>query len=911
QRIWVLFSDALYILNEKKQTLASFNPSPTGFVQGTENKLCQDSNGHVWLSFGKNKLNKFNENLSDLSKSIFEEVPYFDKNNFNKTFNYSILNMAIDGEDNLWATTFSGFLIKYNIKNNTYKSYLNDPLFKNLFIRSILADNNNNIWLGTASRGLHAFQEDSHTLKSFYTDDGLNIKTFWAKSSFKDKDGMLYFGGEEGVNAFYPEELEKQKSNATLYINDISVLNKPARYILDKQITGNIEQLKNLNLKANQSSFSIKFSAIDNILNSNYFYAYKLEGFDENWIAIGKNNTANYTNIPSGSYTFKVKAGTKPNIWNISPTEIDIKIKPYWWNTFPAYLVYLIIISFLIYSYIIKNKLKNRLQKEAWQNEQAKELYAMKMNFFAKMSHEIQTPLTLILGPINNMLERATSNGNELLKRRLTMINNNANRLSRLAMELMTIRNKELGKLRLYASKNNLTHHLKKIAISFSEQAAFKKIDLIEDYPNEDVAIWYDKDKIEHVIYNLLSNAFKFTPKNGKIELTVTLNKKKGLVKIAVTDSGPGIPKDEYDEIFELFYQSDLGKNVKGTGIGLALTKELIDLHKGKINVTSKPNEGSCFVVTLQTKENLFTEEEKIHIEDTETSTNSMEADFKALEQELSLKIKNKQTLEHTLVVVEDNVEMQIFLKDVLANQYNLFIAENGEEGIKLVEKHKPDLIISDIMMPVMDGLEMCKTLQEKKTTAHIPIILLTAKNTDATKLKGLKYGAIEYIRKPFNFSELLLKINNIITPNERIISKYKTDKISTPDKPYEPSIDDIFMTNLVNELNKHIIDPDFKLEHLSKTMHMSYSVIYRKCQDITGKTLVEFLRSLRIKKSALLIIEQGYNISEAAFMVGYKDSKYFAKCFKNEFGVAPSSIKREAKESNLEDIIKKYKLKL
>ncbi|WP_027136582.1 hybrid sensor histidine kinase/response regulator transcription factor [Gaetbulibacter saemankumensis] len=910
-RIWVLFSETICVLSERGEFLANLNPSPNGYIEDTDNNICQDSHGALWLNIGKDKLYRFDENLNDITLSNFEEIAYFNKEAADNSFNYSIRTMTIDHDDNLWLITFSGFVIKYSIKENLYTSYLNSPQFKNYYIISIIEDDNNDLWLGTSNNGLIHYQKENHLIKSYYSHDGLNIKQFRSKSTFKDKDGMLYFGGEEGVNAFYPDKLVKQKNNAKLYINDISILNKPARHILKDQIHGHIEHIKNLTFKANQSSFSIKFSAIDNVLNSNYFYAYKLKGFDEDWIVPGKDISAHYTNIPAGNYTFQVKAGTKPNAWDIAPIELGIKIKPYWWNTIPAYIAYLFIITFLVYSYVIRKRLKNELLKEAWQNEQAKELYAMKMNFFAKMSHEIQTPLTLILGPINDMLARASANGNGLLKQRLTMINNNANRLSRLAMELMTLRNKELGKLRLYASKNNLIEHLKNITISFSEQARFKKIDFVEHYPSKDIFVWYDKDKIEHVIYNLLSNAFKFTPNNGRIEVKVEVKKKIEQINISVKDSGPGIPKEDLDDIFELFYQSDLGKQVKGTGIGLALTKELIDLHKGKIKVNSCPEKGTSFIISLHSKEHLFAEDEKIYLEKTETESTSLEADFKALEDELKSINKNKQVKRHTLVIVEDNVEMQIFLKDVLSNSYNLFIAKNGEEGIKIIEKHSPDLIISDIMMPVMNGLDMCKILQKKKSTAHIPIILLTAKNTDTTRLKGLKYGAIEYIQKPFNFSELLLKINNIITTKERAISKYKTDKISTPEEISEPSRDDVFMNNLVKELNEHIVDPNFKLDDLSKSLGMSYSVIYRKCQDITGKTLVEFLRSFRIKKGAVLIIEQGYNISEAAFMVGYKDSKYFTKCFKEEFGIPPSTLKRDAKNLGIDVLIKKYKLKL
>jgi signal transduction histidine kinase len=377
-----------------------------------------------------------------------------------------------------------------------------------------------------------------------------------------------------------------------------------------------------------------------------------LTGFDDDWITPKKDRIASYTNIPYGKYIFEVKAGSKPGIWDIEPKTIAINIKAPWWYSNTAYVLYLILGVSVVYGIIIWVRLKNKLVKEAWENNKEKELYALKMNFFAKMSHEIQTPLTLILGPISDMLERAGTNGNQLLRQRLLMISNNADRLSRIAMELMTVRNKELGKLRIFATKNNLNTDLKKITLSFSEQARFKNIDFIRNYPTEDIHIWYDTDKIEHVIYNLLSNAFKFTPREGTVTLKVSLNTKKEFVKISVLDSGPGIPKDELEDIFKLFYQSNLGKNAKGIGIGLALTKELISLHKGQINVVSSAKKGTCFSIKLSTKDNVFSEDEKIFVETSITTTKALDNEFKSLEYKLNLKPKTNTTKKQTLIIV-------------------------------------------------------------------------------------------------------------------------------------------------------------------------------------------------------------------------------------------------------------------
>ncbi|WP_242202117.1 two-component regulator propeller domain-containing protein [Aestuariivivens insulae] len=913
-RIWVAFETALYVFNSNQKLLATFNFNDKGLFGKICMAINEDEHGFLWIGLNpartgsRPNLYKLNEDAQDLNQSYFTKHNYFTYNP-EDVRNYNIHSIKPDQNGNLWILCASGMLIKYNINNDSFKSFANNKHLSNTYITSLLIEDPNNLWL-SSSNGIHHYNLTLDKLKSYYRIDGLHNTNFYRRSDFKDRNGMLYFGGDNGVNAFLPSEIEKNDTEAKLFINDIEILNKPASNIIPEQVSNGSEYVKNLNLNYDQSSFSFQFSALGNLINTDYHYAYRLNGFDKEWITPREERTATYTNIPYGNYTFEVKAGSKRDEWNIDPISISLFIKPPWWHSTWAYLLYLVIGSFVIYGFWLWFNLKNKLIKETWQNNKEKELYALKMNFFAKMSHEIQTPLTLILGPIGDMLKRAGDNGNKLLQQRLLMINNNANRLSRIAMELMTVRNKELGKLRVYASKNNLIKDLKRIALSFSEQARFKNIHFIQQYPEQtEINIWYDSDKIEHVIYNLLSNAFKFTPKEGTISLKVAINEPEELVEILVRDSGPGIPKEELEDIFKLFYQSDLGKHNKGIGVGLALTKELISLHKGEINVKSSPENGTCFSVKLSTKDTIFSEDEKIFVEDSNMISNSIEDEFKALETNYSIKTNTEADKNHTLLIVEDNIEMQMFLRDVLSNAYHLLIASNGKEGIELAEKHVPDLIISDIMMPVVDGFEMCKLLQKKKVTAHIPIILLTAKNSSSTKIKGLQIGAIEYIKKPFNFHELQLKINNILKAKEKAISKYKTDLISNPEHIKEPSKDELFMEKLVNELNQQLENPGFKLEDLTKAFNMSYSVIFRKYQDITGKTLIDLVKSLRLKKAALLIIQNGYSISEAAYTVGYKDAKYFTKSFKEEFGIPPASFKRESKDMDWEDLAKKYNI--
>lgn len=904
-RIWVATVQTIKVFSDNKKLLATYDYNTHGLFGRITMGIEEDENGIIWLGLNPGRLFKFNENKKDLSKSYFTNKKYYLQQD-NDTRNYNIIDLAPDHNGSLWLVCASGMLIKYDLTDGSFINYTDKESLKGHAFGAILIDQKKNLWL-SSSNGIHKYNVDKDQVTSFYQIDGLQSKNYSMRSAHKDKNEVLYFGGENGVDALSPKSLSKVEVMSKLFITDIEILHKPAHLIIPNQVENGVERVTKLKLASNQSSISFKFSAIGNLLDNNYYYAYKLAGFDDEWIISREGRTASYTNIPPGNYTFEVKAGTKRGAWSITPATVNIEITPPFWKSKLAYLLYFVIGSLIIYSIILWFRLRNRLVKETWENNKKKELYDLKVNFFAKMSHEIQTPLTLILGPISDMLNRADENGNDLLKHRLLMINNNAIRLSRIANELMKFRNKEIGKLRIYASKNNLIEHLKNISHSFSEQAKFKNIEFIEEYSDSEISIWYDRDKIEHVIYNLLSNALKFTPKSGTIKLSVHNNLEKEIVEISVEDTGPGIPENELKDVFELFYQSNLGKYKKGTGIGLAFTKEMVDLHKGTIDVKSSPEIGTCFYVKLSTKENLFSDDEKVYVEDSNNLSIFMDEEYTSIEK--NPKTNDAPEVKYTLLIVEDNIEMQMFLRDILEINYTLLIAANGEEGIELAEKYTPDLIISDIMMPLMDGIEMCNKIQENKQISHIPIIFLTAKNNTKTKLEGLSAGAIEYLEKPFNYHELLLKVRNTLDSKEKMLFKHKTDIISSPNDTNDPSLDHIFLKNLVNEINSQIENPDFKLEDLTKVLNMSYSSIYRKYLDITGEKLISLVRSLRLKRAALYILKEQHNISESAYVVGYKDPKHFTKSFKEEFGVPPAAFKKEAKKYGREKVIKKYKI--
>ena len=901
-RIWAGSNISVNIYSSNKELLASFENNTNGLQGSITESIIEDNSGTIWLGLYDGGLFKFNENLKNLKASSFTNISNIKKTNSEAIS--SIKSMTIGAPGTLWLVNHQSKLVKFNIKTNTFSTIEDINIPKDVNLAAIVKEDNDNLWL-SSSNGIFHLNTITSNVKSYYSSDGLQDNIFLSRSAFRDSKGMLYFGGNNGLNYFYPNKISKKESTPQLYINTIEILNQPIEQLLPE--FGNLEAYNTqpLRLKSDQSSFSFKFSAIDNVLDPKYHYAYRLKGFNDNWIISGQERLATYTNIPYGNYVFEVKAGTKKDNWNIPPKQIAVSIAPPLWQSSAAYIIYFIILCLVIYASRKWYLLKNKLLFEKLNHKKENELYDLKMNFFAKMSHEIQTPITLILGPLDDMLKRSQENGNMLLNQRLKIIENNSKRLSKIARELTLIRNKELNELKLLATKNNLYNHIDEIAVSFKELARKKRIDFAINCPKNLHSAWYDKEKIEHVIYNLLSNAFKFTPKEGNVQLNVIPFDSKKQIKVSVSDTGSGIPKDELELIFNLFYQSNTSKKNKGSGIGLALTKELVDLHKGHIEVESSEVEGTIFTFTIPIVKDAYRESELIVTDD------SNDVIYEESEEETSTPTEKteKDLSKKTILIVEDNYDLQSFLKELLVNDYNILLAENGAEGYHYAKSNFPDLILSDIMMPKMDGIEMCVLLQEDSLTKHIPVIMLTAKNSTNSKISGLKSGAIEYINKPFNTNELLLKVKNIISSKEHIISKYRKEIISSPEIEVEKTQDEIFLENMTSIINAKLNDDGFKIEDLAESLNMSYSSLYRKCQALTGKNLVDYIRLIRLKRAAVLITKFGYTISEAAFAVGFNDPKYFSKCFKKQYDRSPKEFGKEASKIGIDNYLKAHNL--
>ncbi|MEO8774446.1 MAG: ATP-binding protein [Gelidibacter sp.] len=656
-RLWVGSNTALNIYSDNLELLASFENSTNGLKGSILESILETQNGTIWLGLYEGGLFKFNENHTHLAASTFVD---FSVLNDDLDRIKSVKSISEGTYNSLWLIDDAGKLLKYDTKNNVFSSFKSFKGITNRSLAAVINTGNDNLWI-SSNNGIVNFNTRNSIIKTYYITDGLQDNTFLSRSAFKDYKGTLYFGGAKGLNYFYPKDLHKKESHPILQINMVEVLNQPAEVLLPEQVSAGIANVTSLKLKNNQSSFSIRFAALDNILYPKHFYAYRLKGFDDDWINSHLDRSATYTNIPAGNYTFEVKAGTRDDVWDIPTKSIAIHIEQPFWNKPIAWILYLCFFTLMVYGVRRWYALKKNLFLERINHKNENELHNIKMNFFAKMSHEIQTPLTLILGPIDDMISNADKNGNLLLKQRLSIIAYNTKRLSKIAYELTLVRNKELDKLRLMVTKTNLFKNVDEISQSFKELARRKKIDFTVNCPRNLTDAWYDKEKIEHIIYNLLSNAFKFTPKEGNILLTVAPINSKKMIKLSVTNSGSGIPKEELNTIFELFYQSSSGKKNKGTGIGLALTKELIDLHKGKIEVESSAIDGTTFTITFPIHEEAYTDLERITADYEDESTQILLKNEKIPEENAVPNVLKK-----TILIVEDTLDLQLFLKELL-----------------------------------------------------------------------------------------------------------------------------------------------------------------------------------------------------------------------------------------------------
>ncbi|MEW7278552.1 response regulator [Aquimarina sp. 2201CG1-2-11] len=786
-------------------------------------------------------------------------------------------------ENEYWLATNNGLnLINIRTKENVL--FGSESGLNNDEIRSLLAYDKKNIWLGTG-QGVSKFNLETQKYVNFTYKDGFLDNSFNALKSLKLNDGRLVFGGVKGLLIFHPDSIKiKTKTNKALFTK-LLINHKRVSSVQNQILAGkSIEEAKLITLDHTQKVITLNFSSFNYNYTDNISFSYKLEGYNNDW-SITKDKSLTFMNLAPGTYNLKIKASSLSGLWDESYTNVKIKVLPAWWQTtwFKLFIACLVIfITYLINRAILnRERLKRNFEFEKKSLEDQKELDEQQLRFFTNLSHEIRTPLSLILSPLEAIIGQTK---NVTINNNLSLIQKNALRINRLINRGIDFRETQFKEPNIQVEYADIIIFLKELAGSFSDYSMSKNIKLQFNSNIDSLFLWFDKYMVETIFYNLLSNAFKYSIPHSKIILEI--NKLNEHVIIKVQDFGQGISVEDLPNIFKRFYQSKAHKG--GSGIGLALTKKFVDAHKGNITVKNTSDKGSIFEVTFLLGNDHFEKSDLLEV-NKDYKSNTLKKETLDTEIIFDPKLKNK-----NILIVEDEDNLRDYLLESLSKTYTSTAVENGLDAIEIIHNQKIDLVVTDVAMPFIDGIELCKILKENLKTCDIPIILLTAKTLNQEKIKGYETGADAYLEKPFSLNVLKSRINNLLQKRNRVTNKMADVlKISIDPETINTS-DQKFYEECIAIIEKHIDDVDFNITKFSKELGMSKSLIYNKMSKITDVSINGLIQIIRLNKAAQMLIHTKKPITEISLLVGFQNAKYFSTSFKKKFGVTPSKYRTE-----------------
>jgi len=934
QRLWIgTYGDGVHrwIPNNGSDGFSKdvFTHHPSG--QGTISNniirnIYEDSQGNIWFGTAKG-LSKLpsEETGNKRPKFSIYQNKIGDQNAISHNY---ILAIHESSKGDLWIGTFGGGLNKLvpsqSGGDDTFISYSDVDGLPNNVIKGILEDGKGRLWLST-NNGLSRFDPETESFKNYDKNDGLQDNEFQELACLKREDGELLFGGVNGFNAFYPKDISENTVPAETVITNFLISNKPVaigeeingRVVLEK----NIDDTEEIELKYSENNFSFEFSALHYAAPGKNQFAYMLEGFDKDWITTSpEKRFATYTNLEPDTYTLKVKASNNDDLWDSTPVAMNVTVIHPWWCTTLAKSIYSLMLLGLLwlfwrYTFISTTK-KHQLELEHLEKEKSEELHQAKLEFFTNISHELRTPLTLIKGPLEYLKKRGQKLEWSKVRGQYSLMEKNTDYLMRLVDQLLDFRKISQGKMRLVVRNSDIVEFITEVAEPFQFLAHKKSLNFEILAQKRSIKAWFDHDALEKIMNNLLSNAFKFTPENGNITVEISNEKKSDVLQnskapsgtsecvlIKVKDTGPGISKNKTSQIFERYYKDGNKGNPKGVGIGLSFTKSLIELHQGAIDINSEENMGTLFEIRLPKQKEAYSKKDDISIKessDNDYLIRSSETDSLAIDLNddiIDEGISKPRSKLPTLLVVDDNSDIRTFIKEVLDEEYTIYEAENGKEGLDVALKIIPNIIISDILMPVMDGIEFSRRIKNHGTTSHIPIILLTAKASQESELEGLQIGADDYLRKPFDMELLQLKLSNIINYRKQLRERFNKEIILQPKEVTVTSADERFLQAAMDIVEKHMMNTDFNVEMLVKEMGHSRSNLYIKFKELTGLSSSKFIRSIRLKRAVQLLEQSDLSVKEIMYMTGFNTASYFSKCFKKQFGIIPSEYVRKKQD--------------
>ncbi|RAJ10673.1 signal transduction histidine kinase [Chitinophaga skermanii] len=781
-----------------------------------------------------------------------------------------------DEQGQIYIGLYNEGLALYQPKEEKFIIYTTKHGLPNNNVLGILEDEAHTLWIST-SNGLTRFTPATASFQTYTKSDRLAGNEFNYNAFYKAPNGEMFFGGTKGLTSFFPGKIERNTKASALVFTGLKVFNTPVNVDNEPSILSkDIGFTDAMELKANQNTFTIEFALLNFIHPDKNKYVYKLEGIHKDWTEL-QNPSVTFINLPAGDYKLLVKSANNDGIWS-KPVTMRITILPPFYKTWYAYVLYALLLAAILFFVTRFFYMRALLQRD-------KELHEAKLNFFTNISHEIRTHLTLIMAPIEKLKKEHRQNN--ILQYHLDHVSNNVHRLLKLVTELMDFRKVETSHLKLQIGKHALIRFLENIYQSFEDLSLAKHIRLSFTY-DQATDVYFDAGQLEKVMYNLLSNAFKFTPSGGSIALQV--EHKEDCVCIHVTDNGKGISARDLEKLFTNYFQAgDQPMQQQGYGLGLALSKSIVEQHKGKLTAVSTlatdTQEGyTRFTITLQ-KGTQHLEGEAIHTGQEEQGLQQLfEAD---------ITIDTAQAAKYTILITEDNTEVRELIAQTLSH-YTLIITTDGQEGWQAAIEQIPDLIISDVMMPGMDGFTLCNQLKSDERTNHIPVVLLTAKSSQNDQIVGLNKGADVYLTKPFSTDVLALTVKNQLTTREVMREKFSKEFVVGPQHIVIDHSDEQFLNKLISLIEEHMCDVEFGVGLLAEKMAMSQSVLYKKLKAVTDMSVNDFAKTIRLKKAAQLLALKTYSVFEVSVMVGFNDRKYFSKEFKKQFGYAPSGMKGE-----------------
>lgn len=870
--------------------------------------LLIDSNGNLLIGTKKGIL-RIDQTELDKRTPLVTSIKS-SSNDYRALSNDYILPLYETRKKDIYVGTFGGGLDKL-IQTGTgefeFQHISSKQGLANNVIKGILDDEDGNLWVST-NRGISFIRTDSLYIRNYGIQDGLQDYEFSELAYCKLSDGRLSFGGVNGINVFHPKDIIEVETDATIAITDLRILNE--NIATGQKVNGRtllssaIEYTNLLKLKHKENSFSVAFTPLHLAAPLNNKAKYRLLGFEEQWTeTTGTSGLAKYTNIPAGSYALQFQAANSDGVWNPNIKTLKIKIlRPFYASNLMLILyviVLFVIVSLFIQYRLVRDRQKRELEFEKFEKKKMEEISNIKLRFFTNISHELRTPVTLIISPLEELIRKGENINIKNMQKSLAVMHQSASSLLRLVNQLLDFRKFEQGKLKLGIRKGNLVEFMDNIYSAFLPQAEKNQISL-NIYPNVyEHNVWFDADKLEKVMNNLISNALKYTESGGKVSIEViqeeisTTN-----YRISVSDNGLGIPESKKEHIFERFYQASQIKDTKSgsTGIGLSFSKSLVELMNGTLNFTSKEGKGTIFTIQLPVNRESFSDDELLLDDGWDIASPVVYSEDK--------ETKNTDNADTTsdnrpsILVVEDNVDLRSYIKDELSTKYNVHTAENGELGLRLALETIPDLVISDLMMPKLNGFELSTQLRSKEETKHIPIIILTAKSNTEDQIQGFDIGIDAYVTKPFNMELLNTRINTIIERKEKLRLHYKQNFILSPSKAEPKNSDEKFLTEVLNFIEEKIADNDYSIPELAKDVGLTQYIFTKKILNLTGLRPKALIRSIKLKRGAQLLEFGELNINQVSYEIGYSDPKQFRMYFKEQFKMTPSEYQKKHKSS-------------